>query len=303
MGIFIEFYTQIFPYLLAIPFGYWIQRKGIFPKSWLTNPLIYVLMPVLVIHHVLEADPVKVTVLPVMAFALALAMVLPALLASKTFAQKYDVNLLKSSFSFFNVAFFGIPIVAVLFGKESITVLICIYIGTALYGDIVGYYQMARSTNSRKASIAKIFQVPFIYAFVLAVFLKLISFEKPDFVSSIADVFGVVVSFAGMMIIGSNLSNIKFKGLDWPFISKLTVLRLFSAIGFMAVLMLAEYHFLDVLELEDRKMLAVVALFPVAANVTVFASFFGSEEENSALLVLVTLVVSLLLVPLLASFF
>lgn len=50
-------------------------------------------------------------------------------------------------------------------------------------------------------------------------------------------------------------------------------------------------------------MLALIPLFPVAANVTVYASFLGSKEEASALLVLFSMALSLILVPLVAMWF
>jgi predicted permease len=223
-------------------------------------------------------------------------MVLPAKLAKSTFGKEYDLNLLKSSFSFFNVAFFGIPIVTALYGSEGVTILICIYIGSALYGDVVGYYQMARSKFSSRESLKEIFKVPFIYAFAVGLILRLTGIELPKFIEPATDTFSILVSAGGMAIIGSNLTNLKFKAIDWKFVKKAVSLRQISAIAFMAILLCAEYFIFDFLELEDREILALVALFPVAANVTVFASLFGSEETNSAILVLVTLVMSLVLV-------
>jgi malate permease and related proteins len=303
MNTIIDFFSSITPYLLFIPLGYWITRKKAVPKSWLTIPLIYVMMPVLVIHHFLDADPLKLVILPVISFSIAILMLLPARLANKTFGKEYDPNLVRSVFSFFNVAFFGIPIVTALFGAQAITVLISIYIGTALYGDIIGYYLMARSRYSVKEAIGKVFQAPFIYAFTAALILKLTQLELPDEVESVTDVFSILVSAGGMYIIGSNISNLNFNNIDWKFANKIMGLRLLAALVLTAVFILAEFFILDLLSVDDRKMLVLLPLFPVAANVTVFASFFGSEEENSGILVLLTLGVSLILVPLVAMWF
>jgi malate permease and related proteins len=303
MNTIIDFFGSIAPYLLFIPLGYWLTKKKAVPKSWLTIPLIYVMMPVLVIHHFLEADPIKLAILPPISFAIAILMLLPAHWANKTFAKDYDPNLVKSVFSFFNVAFFGIPIVTALFGPQAITVLICIYIGTALYGDIFGYYLMARSKYSVKEAIGKVFQAPFVYAFSVALTLKLLDVELPGPVESVADVFSILVSAGGMYIIGSNVSDLNFNNIDWKFANKTMGLRLLAALVFTAVFILAEFFILDLLDVDARKMLVLLPLFPVAANVTVFASFFGSEEENSGVLVLLTLGVSLILVPLVAMWF
>ncbi len=303
MEIFLKLYSSLLPYLLCIPIGYWLEKKSLVQKSWLTVPLIYVLMPVLVIDHLLEADPVKLTVLPVLAFLLAMGMVLPAKYAYRTFASDFDPNLLKSSFSFFNIAFFGIPIVTALFGEEGVTVLICIYIGSALYGDIIGYFQIARSRFSFWESIKKVFKIPFIYAFSAGIVLKSVGADLPEEIEPVTDTFGTLVSVLGMMVIGTNLTKLNFKSINWEFIRKTLLLRTFAAILLMGLLIGGEFLLVDKLEEMDRQMLAMIALFPVAANITVFAAFFESEEENSALLVLITMLLSLILVPLLALTF
>lgn len=300
MEIFGKFYGSIIPYLLCIPVGYWIGKKELFSDKWLTGPLVYVMMPILVIYHFLEADETRLLFLPPIAFLMALAMVIPALYAHRTFAEDYDKNLIKCSFSFFNVAFFGIPVVSALYGEQGITILICIYIGTGLYGDIIGYYQIARSKYSQKKALAKIFTVPFIYAFLLALILKLSQVEFPEGLEPVTETLGVLVSIAGMLVIGNNLKSLKFSGVDWGFVKKSVGFRTVAAMIFMSVLIGLEYLIFDKLEGEDREILALVALFPVAANVTVFAAFFGSEEEDSALLVAMSMVLALVVVPIAA---
>lgn len=303
MDVFFELYKSIFPYLLFIPLGYWVNKKGWIDKAWLTKPLIYGLMPVLVINHVLEADAVKLTVLPIISFLLAGAMILPARIAHRNIDQADEPHLLKSAFSFFNVAFFGIPVVTALFGEEGITTLICIYIGTALYGNTIGYFQVARSTYSTKKSLRKIFKIPFLYVFLLALGFKYFQVETPDSVTPVIDVFSVVVSAGGMMMVGMNVLKVDFEALDKKYFAKILSLRMLSAAVFMALLLLLEFWLIDMLEEEDRQMLALIPFFPVAANVTVYASFLESKEEQSGLLVLMTVVISLLFVPLVAMWF
>lgn len=303
MDVFFELYKSIFPYLLFIPLGYWVNKKGWIDKAWLTKPLIYGLMPVLVINHVLEADPVKLTILPIISFLLAGAMILPARMAHRNIDQADEPHLLKSAFSFFNVAFFGIPVVTALFGEEGITTLICIYIGTALYGNTIGYFQVARSKYSTRKSMCEIFKIPFMYVFLLALGLKYFQVETPDSVTPVIDVFSVVVSAGGMMMVGMNVLKVDFEALDKKYFTKILSLRLVSAAVFMALLLLLEFWLIDILEEEDRQMLALIPFFPVAANVTVYASFLESKEEQSGLLVLVTVAISLLFVPLVAMWF
>src|SRR5690554_4469554 len=236
MDVFLDLYKSLFPYLLFIPLGYWVSKKKWVPKSWITNPLIYVFMPVLVINHVLEAEAVKLTILSIMSFLLAAAMIGPARLAYKKFSKADEPFLLESSFSFFNVAFFGIPIVTALFGEEGVTTLICIYVGTALYGNTIGYYQVAKSKYSTKEAISKIFKIPFLYVFLLALVLKFFQVEVPDAVTPVVDVTSVIVSAGGMMMVGMNIIKVDFKGLNAKYFIKILSLRLIGAIVIMGLL-------------------------------------------------------------------
>lgn len=303
MEVILDLYQSLFPYLLFIPLGYWMGIKKKYTKVWLTNLLIYLLMPVLVINHILEADKVKLTVLPIISFLLAAAMVFPAKIAFHFFSKAENPYLLKSSFSFFNVAFFGIPIFTTLFGEESITALICIYLGSGLYGNTIGYYLVAKSKYSTRRAISKIFKIPFLYVFLFAFVLKFMKFEMPVGAGTVMHLFGLVVSAGGMMIIGMNLIKINFQALDRSYFFRILSLRTVSAVGIMGLLLLLEFFLLDQLGLEDRKMLALIPFFPVAANVTVYASFLQSKEEASALWVLFTLIISLVLVPLVAMWY
>lgn len=303
MDVFLELYKSLFPYLLFIPLGYWVNKKEWVPKPWITKPLIYGFMPVLVINHVLEADALKLTILPIISFLLASAMILPARLAYRKIPKADEPFLLESSFSFFNVAFFGIPVVTALFGEEGVTTLICIYVGTALYGNTIGYFQVAKSKFSTREAIAKIFKIPFLYVFLFALGLKFFEVETPDPLTPVVDVFSVVVSAGGMMMVGMNVLKVDFKALDKKYFTKILSLRMVSAVLIMGLLLLLEYWLIDRLEEEDRQMLALIPFFPVAANVTVYASFLESKEEQSGLLVLLTVVISLVFVPLVAMWF
>ncbi len=300
MEIFTNLYLSLLPYLLCIPVGFFLKKKKILPQKFVHKPLLFLFMPILVIDHVLEASVEKLAILPVISFGLAALMVIPATWIYKQFKDLENPHLLRSSFSFFNVAFFGIPTVIALFGKEAVTTLICIYIGTALYGNIIGYVQVAKSRFATRQSIKEVFKIPFIYVFVLAVILKILNFKPPEFVSPVTDFLGIVVSVAGMLIIGMNISNINFKKLNWPYYSKVLGIRALSAVIITALLLGLEYGMINGLTGEERQVMALIPLFPIAANLTVFASFLRSKQQESALLVLLSMVLSLILVPFLA---
>lgn len=302
MQIFLDLYSSLLPYLLCIPLGYFLKRKNIIPEKVIHIPLLFVLVPLLLIEHVLETKFSNLLILSVMSFTLALLMVLPAIGVYKKY-DGLDNPLLKSGFSFFNVLFFGIPVIESIFDKDAVTTLICIYVGTGFYGYTVGYTMVAKSKFGTKKSIKEAIKVPFIYALLLALGLKLLDYELPNAITPVLDVLGVAVTAGGMTILGMNINKINFKGVKIPYFSKVLGIRVISAIGIAAVLLLLEFLIIDELSRQERQIFALLSLFPIAATLTVFASLLKSEEKESALLIVFSMVISLLLVPVAALYF
>lgn len=303
MDTFKSLYLSLLPYLCCIPIGYLISKRDWIPKSWIHKPLLFVLLPILVIDHVLNAGFSNLVILAVISFLLAFLMIFPAILVNRSIDDSGDLNILKSGFSYFNVAFFGIPTVKSLFGEDAVTTLICIYVGTALYGNIIGYIQVAKSKYSTKKAIIEVLKVPFIYIIILALILKAFKVETPEAVKPIVSVLGTIVSVMGMLIIGMNLTNIRFKSLNWGYYGKVLGVRAISAVIITAALMGLEYWLIDGLDKEQRQVMALIPLFPIAANLAVFSSFLKSQEKEAALLIVFSMVLSLILVPLGALIF
>ncbi|MEO2070912.1 MAG: hypothetical protein ABGW99_06180 [Zunongwangia sp.] len=303
MDTFKSLYLSLLPYLCCIPIGYLISKRDWIPKSWIHKPLLFVLLPILVIDHVLNAGFSNLVILAVISFLLAFLMIFPAILVNRSIDDSGDINILKSGFSYFNVAFFGIPTVKSLFGEDAVTTLICIYVGTALYGNIIGYIQVAKSKYSTKKAIIEVLKVPFIYIIILALILKAFKVETPEAVKPIVSVLGTIVSVMGMLIIGMNLTNIRFKSLNWGYYGKVLGVRTISAVIITAALMGLEYWLIDGLDKEQRQVMALIPLFPIAANLAVFSSFLKSQEKEAALLIVFSMVLSLILVPLGALIF
>jgi predicted permease len=299
----LELYAELLPVMAFIPAGYFIKRKFDFSTGYISTPLIKVLLPLLIFFNILDAEAQKLTILPALIFLLALGMVPAANFAHKHMAKDSNPLLLRSSFSFFNIAFFGIPTITALFGEEKVSTLICIYLGSALYGDTIGYFQVAKTKLSVRDALKEVAKIPFLYVFVAAVICKLNGVEKPDLLESPLKIVSFMVSAAGMMIVGFNLSDVSFKNFKWKYYSKLLGFRTVAAILILGTIVAGQYLIFDQLEKDDYLMLLLVPLFPVAANVTVFASFLGSEEQQSSLLVFLSMLLSFVLVSVAALLF
>lgn len=303
MQIVLDLYKNLLPVLAFIGIGYLVKKKFNLKPAYISKPLIYFLLPLLVIYNISEASTSKIMIIPILTFLIALGMNLPALLAHKTFAREENPHLLKSSFTFFNVLFFGIPTVTALFDEGATSILICVYLGIALYGDIIGYYQVAKTRLSSREALKAVFKIPYIYVFVVAIVIKALAIELPEEAAKPMDVVGWIVSALGMMIVGLHLSSVDFGKIQSAYFSKLLGFRTLAAILITGLVILAEYLILQELDGEDYQMLALLPFFPIASNISLFASFLETEEERFSLLVLLSIAFSLILVPIAAQFF
>ncbi len=302
MKILFKLYSELLPVLAFIPAGYFLKKRFNIKPEYISMPLIKFLLPVLVFFNMLDAEAGKLYVLPVFTLILALAMVPVANLAQKQLASDFDPLLLRASFSFFNIAFFGIPTVTALFGEEKVSTLICIYLGSALYGDTIGYFQVAKSKLETSGALKEVIKIPFLYVFVAGIVCKSLGMQSLEELGGILKVVSLTVSCAGMIIVGFQLADISLKEVKIPYYLKLIGVRTIAAMAIIGVLIFAEYTVFNSLETDDYKMLFLVSLFPVATNVTVFASFLGSEQEKPALIVVISALLSLVLVSIATLF-
>nr|MBI1230529.1 hypothetical protein [Cytophagales bacterium] len=303
MEIILNLYKNLLPVLAFIGVGYFLEKWFKLKPTYISKPLIFLLLPVLVIYNVSEASTTKIVIIPIITFLIALTMNLPALLAHKTIAKGENLNLLKSSFTFFNVLFFGIPVVSALFGAGATSVLICVYLGTAIYGNIIGYFQVAKTKLSTKLAIKELLKIPYVYVFVAAIGIKVWGVKLPEAVGPSMDVVGWVVSALGMMIIGFHLTSLNVKNIDLRYYSKLLGFRTLAAMIVSALFIGGEYMIWKGLDTDDYLMLALVPFLPVASNISLFASYLETEEEKFSLVVLLSIALSLILVPIVAQFF
>ncbi|MDY0957624.1 AEC family transporter [Sphingomonas sp. CFBP8993] len=288
--------TQVLPLfgviLLAWGGGRWLP----WASKLISALLVYGLIPLLVIDKVLRAEPAELAVIPPMMFVVAALMALPAHWLSKRHGDDFDPQLLSASFSFFNVAFFGMPVASALFGEAAVSTIICAFVGTALYGDTIGYYRVARTKEGRAKAASKALRIPLFYAFVVAVILKLSGVQAPQSLRGPADMVSTLVSILGMAVIGFNLAKVKTGETNGRVLVRILAVRQVSAVVLVAAALAIEALFVGVLGQREQILIGLIALFPIAANVSLFASLLGTREKEAATLIALSSVVALILV-------
>lgn len=304
MDIFNKLLTNVLPLYAFIGAGYVASRWWGLKSKFISKLLLYVLIPVVIFDNLLQAELTQLLVVAGIIFLLAVLMNLPAWLAHRYMGKDLNKYLLFCSYSYFNIGWFGIPVVLALFGEEKMPLVISAYMGNVFYGDTIGYYLVSRSKDLPvKEAIKNVLKIPAVYASVAAVIANSMGFEMPESLDPVLEGTGWVLSALGMVMIGIGLTKADFRKIDYSMFGKLMGTRYVSAALLMGMLVLAEMWAFGQLEGDDQKLLLLFSTFPIAANLVVFASYLDTETENAAILVSLSSVISLVLVPVLCLLF
>ena len=258
--------------------------------------LVFGLIPLLVIDKVLAAETRQLMVIPPLMFAVAALMSIPAHRLAQRLGKDFDPKLLSASFSFFNVAFFGVPVSQALFGEVGASTVICAYIGSALYGDTIGYFLIARTKEGARKAATKALRVPIVYVVIGAIIAKLAGVTMPEAAKPVLSIAGTLVSVLGMAVIGLNLAETGRD--DWrpKLMTRILAVRQASGLILLGTALALEAALVGILTPRDRVIVGLVALFPIASNVTLFATLLDTNRKAAAVLVALSSVVSLVLV-------
>jgi malate permease and related proteins len=290
--------TNVVPLYLFIGAGYAASRWWNLPSKPISKILLYVLIPLVIFDNLLKAELSQVAIVSGIIFLLAALMNGPALLAGRYYGKDIEQNLLSCSYSYFNIGWFGIPVVMALFGEEKMPLIISAYMGNVLYGDTVGYYLISRSKDLPvSASVKNVLKIPAIYAGAAALIANALGVEMPENLEPVAKGASWTLSALGMLIIGITLTEIDFKKVDYARFGKLLGVRYGTAAVLMGFLVLAELLLIKQLDGDEQKLLLLIPSFPIAANLVVFATYLETETEDASLLVALSSLISLILVP------
>jgi predicted permease len=185
-----------------------------------------------------------------------------------------------------------------LFGEEKMPLIISAYMGNVLYGDTVGYYLISRSKDMGVGdSIKNVLKIPAIYALLAAIIANAYGFKMPESLEPVTKGVSWTLSALGMTIIGITLTSVDVKKVDYRLFSKLMAVRYVAAAVILGALVWLESVLIGQLEGDEQRLMLLMASFPIAANLVVFATFIDTETENASILVTFSSVISLFLVP------
>lgn len=298
MNVLNELLTNVVPLYGFIILGYVASRWLGLKSKPISSLLLYVLIPLVIFDNILKAEPAQLATAMSIVFLLAALMNIPAELVNRRFGGDVHPDLLRCSFSYFNIGWFGIPVVMALFGEEKMPLIISAYMGNVLYGDTVGYYLVSRSKDMDvKDSIKNVLKIPAIYALIAAIIANAYGVKMPESLEPVMKGASWTLSALGMIIIGVTLTAVDIKNVAYSQFSKIMAIRYVAAALILGLLVWLESLVIGQLEGDEQKLMMLMATFPIAANLVVFATYIDTETEDASILVTFSSIISLFLVP------
>ena len=199
---------------------------------------------------------------------------------------------------FSNCAFMGFPVVEAILGKDAIFFASVANIPFQFLAFSVGPYILAKTAGSTAKLSLWSFITPAAVASVIGFALFCAGMTLPTPLGKAMTLLGDTTTPMSMILIGSIISRMNLRmavGRVRLYATSLFRLVFFPAVLFLLLRMLGIKGLLLALPV-------ILAAMPVAANSAILAEAYGGDAETASSLVLVSTLLSLLTIPVLASF-
>jgi len=315
MNYFITLILKIIPLYGLIALGYFASKHKSINKETISAILIYIIAPVVVFNSVLQMELSKELLsLPFLMYGLCTFAGVVFYFIGKIFWKDSHKNLLSFAASQGNAGYFGIPLVIILFGEDVLGIYMLLMIGEIIYGFTIGYLIVAQGAYSLSESLKKLFKVPVIYAFLLALLLNIFDIiPKQNILESSSEMsiiesslqvlkqFNGAYTVLGMMIMGLSLAGLKKTSLDWKF----TILAFISRFIFWPILaflvIYIDKNFWHIYNESIHQLIFLISIIPIASVTVVFATEFKIHPQKVALTVFLSTIFALFFIPTLLS--
>jgi hypothetical protein len=164
---------------------------------------------------------------------------------------------------------------------------------------------------SLKQSLRKTLVLPSVYAFAVGLALNVLNirfgmFFKIDlnalYLNMARDVRGVY-TVIGMMLVGIAIAEIKILRIDWKFIGMASLAQFVVWPLMVGVYILLDINFLHFYPVLLLKIIFLLSLIPVGANLIAYSTQLGVQPEKAAVTILITTIFAMFFIPLMISVF
>ncbi|GHO90186.1 permease [Reticulibacter mediterranei] len=299
MAVFWTLFVKVLPLYLTIGLGY-ISGKYLHVKKERISPLlIYIIVPIIVFNGVATTPlTLQHISLPLVFFLLCCFLCFLFLWLSSLIWQDATKNILAFTAGTGNTGYFGLPVVAALFGKPLIGLVVFAILGITLYENTVGFFIVARGRNSVQKSVSKAVKLPTLYAFLAGVLVNLARIHFGEvYVNSVNNFSGAYIVL-GMMLIGFGMADVHWSNVDIKFLGMAFLAKFVVWPFLMTLIVFLDKNFFNFYSRDAYQMMILLSMVPLAANTVSYATELRTQPEKAAVAVLISTLFALFFIPL-----
>ena len=211
MSLLLRIFTQnVLPAFIVMGVGVILDRVLHIDKKTLSRTAIYVLTPAFVFSSLVESEvnPGQFGTLILFVFAITIAMCLIAIVVGRLLRWPAKaIDSLVLSIAFLNCGNFGLSIILFSFGETGLKLGTVFFSASTLSVNTVAAFFAARGNGGTRQALRKVLTLPGVYAFLLAILVRVFLWEVPDLVLKPLSLIGRATVPIMLMMLGVQLSQ------------------------------------------------------------------------------------------------
>lgn len=302
MDLFIELSVKLIPIYILVLLGFISGKFFSISKDSIANLLIYIIAPVVVFNGILIIEVNAGTLsLPILFLVISCLISAVSYFLASFFWSDSNRNMVAFLSGSSNSGFFGIPMVVAIFGTSAVGIAALAVIGTTLYLNTIGYFIAAKGKYSTKESLVKLLQMPILYACIAGLVANYMNLQINSQYAELLNNFNGAFIVLGMMLVGIGMSDIKKVKFDFKFVIFTSFAKFILWPLAIIVIIIIDNIFFGIYDEQVRKIIFMLAIVPIAANVVAYSTILKSHPEKTALTVFITTMLALVIVPIAAA--
>jgi hypothetical protein len=304
MSIFFTLFTKLIPLCIIIGLGFVAGKYLQVKKESIAPLVIYILSPIIVFNAALTTKiTVSVLALPVLMFVMACTISIVFFFLGRFIWLDTTNNIFAYTVGDGNIAYFGIPLAAILFNTNLVNIYIFGTLGIFLFQYSLGFFIAARGRYTARKSLLMIAKLPTFYAFFMGLIFNVAKLHLGSIYTNTASNFQGAYIILGMMIIGLGLTSIVNYKFDFLFIGLSFFARFIVWPVLAALVIMVNTTTLHIYDPNLYKVIILLSIVPLSANTVVFATQLDAQPEKASIAVLLSTLFALFYIPLIVAFF
>ena len=301
---------SILSLIIMMLIGYWLTKAKWLDEqssSLFTKLVINITIPAMMFHNMISYFNIGEILQMGIGFIVIFIAIIISYLIAVFSAHLFNIpqnqhGVFSSMFSLSNTIFIGLPVNIALFGEQSIPYALTYFIANTTIFWTLGVYGIRKDVEKAAvftfASIKRVFTPPFI-SFLISIPLIALGITIPRVILDTTKMIGGITSPIASFYIGTVFYYLARKRVIFNRQIILIVL------GRVVISPLVMFLFLKYTQLPPlmRNVFIIQSAMPVMTQLVIIAKAYGADEELAALGATVTIVISLLTIPIYMTIF